>query len=326
MGLLTELRENRGFRLGDPWRLTEEHVAVVVPIIRLGEVGERGYVLVEEVKEKIKVIDGGSIGSIRMFGAVRPVLVRSGVVIEGIKTQSRSVEFSTIIMPGAEAQITVRCVHASHPISQGADMRVLEMCVPPEVHSALLSGSVRSGNQHAVWEAVRTYHSRTSDLIRHGTPTASVRAESDNLIRTHREVHGFRRDVDHILTKMPINIQGQVGVVVLGIKGVLGLEMFDHPQSWLAASKAVGRRYADLLTMEGESTLFELKIDAVRANVMSFLEKTIRAQEKTVHENLRTRTTAFQNENIVGERIELDNIEVYVVATLHHRTTEPGTY
>jgi hypothetical protein len=52
MGLLDELKENRGLAFGDPWKLTQKHVTAVVPIIKVGAPSKREYVLVEEVKEK----------------------------------------------------------------------------------------------------------------------------------------------------------------------------------------------------------------------------------------------------------------------------------
>lgn len=313
MGLLDELKGNHGFELGTPWKLTERHVTAVIPIIKIGAAGNRAYVLVEEVKEKIRVVDAGNIGSVKMIGFEGPVLVRSGVVIEGIKTQSRTVEFSTIITPQSVKDVRVRCVHASHPISPGASMRIAGIYAPAEVHSALLESSMRNGGQHDVWNAVRMYHARASTSPQAGT--VNINAKSDDLVQTVLEVNGFRRDLDHLVSKMPVDVLGQVGIVVIGVKGVLGLEMFDHPESWTAASKAVARRYADLLEMEGESSLFELRIDAVKEHVMKFLNRTIHASEKIVHEDFMTRTVAFQTKDVLGERVSLDGKEIYLIAS-----------
>jgi hypothetical protein len=161
--------------------LTEKHVTAVVPIIKVGPAAKREYVLVEEVKDKVRIVDGGSIGSVKIIGVDGPVLVRSGVVFEGIKTQSRTAEFSTVITPQSMKEIRVRCVHASHPINAGATMQIAGVYAPAEVHSALLSSSMRNGGQHEVWNAVRRYHARASVSPHNGA--VNIRAQQG---RYHR--------------------------------------------------------------------------------------------------------------------------------------------
>jgi hypothetical protein len=144
-------------------------------------------------------------------------------------------------------------------------MHVSEICAPQEVQSALLSGSMHNANQHDVWNAVGIYHARRREAVRQSSGTASIGAQSDDLVGTIREVSTFRRGMDSVISRMPIDLQGQVGVAVLELDGVSGLEMFDHPESWLAASKAVARKYGDLLEMESE--------DGVEARRKDYLKR-----------------------------------------------------
>ena len=318
--MLELLQQESEFRLGDPWRLTDRSVTVVVPIIRVEDSGRRGYVLIEEVKDKVRISDTGDINRVKVKGIDEAFLMRSGVVIQGIKTQSRSVESSRVILPGSEVEVKVRCVHASHPIKMGAEMKFSDVGVAPlEVQSVLLSSSAGSVGQYAVWESVRSCRDRASSVIHQGVPTSSV--AEDDLINSMREVREFREDLEDAISKMPIDVKGQVGMVVLDTSGVKGLEMFDHPMSWKAASETVARNYSEVLVSEGESSLFELNRDAVGTSVKRFLDQIKNVKEKVVDDSGRARTIVFENENLVGERTFLDDKEIHLVITKKKKET-----
>jgi len=320
--MVEQLIQEEGFRLGEPWRLTDKHLTVVVPIIKIGKSGERGYVLVEEVKDKVKISDTGSINRIKVRGVDRPVFMRSGAVIEGIGTQSRAVESSKIIIPEAVVEVPVRCVHASHPIRAGGPMELSEVYAPYEVQSALLASPLGRGGQHAVWAAVSSFSTRAASSMM----DSRMSRGSDNLILTMREVREFRKDVDEAISKMPVDVSGQVGVVILNMDGVLGMEMFNHPSSWTAASKAVARKYADVLAKEGKSSLFELKSDVVQTAVTEFLEGIKNPKEKIVEENVVFKTIVFEAGNIVGEYTVFKGDEIHLIATKQEETQQHGDH
>jgi len=317
MSLLEQLRTEDEFRLGKPWRLTEKHLTVVVPIVRIGPAGKRAYVLIEEVKDKVKISDGGSIERVKVSGTDKLVLVRSGVVFEGINTQHRGVESSRVILPDSVVTIPVKCVYASSPIRPGSKMEVSEMYAPQEVHSVLLSSSLGKASQHSVWRAVSSFSAnmmadspRAQGMER---PGVIDRATPDNLVGSMRSVREFRKGVDEILSKMPVDLKGQVGVVVMNIDGVLGLEMFDHPDSWEGASKAVARKYADVLANEGESTLFTLNEESVQSAVTVFLDAIKSAKAKLISENARSKTETFETDAFVGELVTIENQNIHAI-------------
>jgi len=318
MKMLEQLQQEKDFKLGKPWRLTDKHLTVVVPVVRTGSAGRREYILIEEVKDKVKLSDSGSIGSVKVTGTDKPVLARSGVVIEGIKSQNRVIETSTIIIPETTVDIPVKCVYASHPISPGARMEVSEMYAPEEIQYGLLASARGEGGQHTVWRAVSSFSS-------HSTPNLETphfrRVASDDLLGNMRAVREFRKDVDEVISKMPVDLNGQCGIVVLNIDGILGMEMFDHPDSWQAASKAVARKYADVLAREGESPLFNLNEDAVQETVTTFLEQFKDAKERTISENARSKTVSVQTKDYIGEYVILNGEAVHVIITKNKPNT-----
>jgi DNA-binding HxlR family transcriptional regulator len=307
--MLEELVSGRQFRFEEPWRLTDKHLTVVVPIIRIGSARKREYVLVEEVKNKVKFSDTGAIDRIKVVGTNKPVLIRSGVIIEGVGTQSRAVETGKVVVPESVSEVIVKCVHASHPIRTGATFEVAEAYAPVEVHAMFLS----KAGQGATWNAVNRYGAMAFRAV---SETGRVTGISrDDLISTMRELHEFRKDVEDVISKMPVDRIGQVGIAILDLDGLVGLELFDHPDSWAAASKAVARKYADVLVREGESELFQLNRDAVVKTIMEFLSFFQECEERVVEENARSKTIALKGEKVVGERILLDGKEIHFIAT-----------
>ena len=63
-----------GFKSGhyaikEPWRVTDKSLTVVVPIVS-SKAGQRNYVVLEEVKDKVRIIDTGGISQLRIEGNV----------------------------------------------------------------------------------------------------------------------------------------------------------------------------------------------------------------------------------------------------------------
>ena len=107
--------------LGKTWRFSQGSLTVAVPLLLKTPPGQRGYVLAEEVAG-LKLGDTGSIDRVSVQGGDKPVLVRGGTILEGAGTQNRAVESGRMVMPGVRADLPVRCVFASSPITPGASM------------------------------------------------------------------------------------------------------------------------------------------------------------------------------------------------------------
>ena len=276
--LVDALMEGRGFKLGEPWK-AKETLAAVVPILVEEILGMREYVLVEEVKEKVKILDTGSIGRLSVVSGVdKPVFFRSGTVLEGKGTQSRAVESSVIAEPEKPVEIPVKCVHASHPISTSAGFKVVASA-PLRVHRALYSRS-----QAKVWGSVgafnlsmRTASSGTGHRsTRHSASVeevATLSGLSDSLVATISSGTNYSKMMDKFIREIPA-FETQVGIVVLDREGVVGLELFEHPDSWKAASEGVIKKYGEVFSKPAK-TAFTLELDPARVRevVNGFLSK-----------------------------------------------------
>lgn len=80
----------------------------------------------------------------------------------------------------------------------------------------------------------------------------------DNLVASVDEMTRFNREVEKMLSKVPADLDNQIWVVIIDSRGVLGLEVFDHPMSWRAFSRSIVRNYADILARNEGETVFSL--------------------------------------------------------------------
>lgn len=151
--MLDDVAEGRkNFKLGDPWKYSEDALAVVVPILRK-DAPDRHYVTMYEVLKQLGMKDTGHVDAVEMSNkAGKPVFVRAGTIFEG-STQNRAAENSTVVQPG-KAEIPVRCVHQTHGIQDNADMKFGKIA-PTSVTINLITGA----GQGAVWGSIRDYTS-----------------------------------------------------------------------------------------------------------------------------------------------------------------------
>lgn len=144
---------------------------------------------------------------------------------------------------------------------------------------------------------------RISRRIRVGDSTQLPVACSarDNLVANLDEMTRFNQEVEKMLSKIPADLDNQVGVVIIDSHGVLGLEMFDHPDSWRAFSRSIVRNYAGVLAKEraGEG-LFDLKTERIPQAIKKFLEKAENLSETLVFKNKICETNMFSGE-LIGE-------------------------
>lgn len=138
-----------GYKLGEPWKYSEESLGVVVPILR-ENAPNRQYVTMYEVLHQLDIKDTGSISQIELQNKTgMTIFVRSGTIFAG-QTQNRASQHSGIYKKEEEI-INVCCVHASHGIRSGEKMRFGDIA-PPSITMNLIKE-----NQNDVWNSVREY-------------------------------------------------------------------------------------------------------------------------------------------------------------------------
>lgn len=306
--------------LGDPWSSGDG--TVVVPVITKGKRG-RNYVLIEEVKDRMDIKDSGSISKVEIKNRTDgPVFIRSGTMLEGKGTQSRMPTASIIIMPKeTPVIIDVNCIHASHHISAGSSFRV-GGSAPMRVLSASMS-TAREHRQHATWGAVSTYSCSLNSGAQNSQNFRAVGGgTTDNLIdATDR----FKEDVDKLISGMPIQAANQVGMIVLDMEGIVGMEMFDSPESWHAVCKDVARRYAEKITKKLTETWFKLDQEKMTKLIDGFMQQVRDARKNKVHEDGPAATFTFQAADYVGEVVRMGDTMIYMVAVRKSKE-EPRNY
>jgi len=144
--------ERHGFRLGDPWKYSEDALAVVVPILR-AKAPERLYKTMYEELKDLGMKDTGNIDKVALQNKTGvPLFIRAGTIFTG-STQNRAAENSTVVQPG-KSEVNVRCVNQTHGINGGAGMKYGDIA-PVNVTMNLISHA----GQTAVWNSVRNYTS-----------------------------------------------------------------------------------------------------------------------------------------------------------------------
>ena len=295
--LLTGLIEGRGYAFKEPWRAGEKSLTLVVPIVATTR-RTRGYVILEEVKDRVEVKDTGSIGGVQVkVGDVdKPVFIRGGTMLKGA-TQERATQFGFIAQPQKTEVVEVHCIHASKGIRPEAAFQTAGY-VPRRVHSAMMAHR----SQTETWQAVSSF------------AMASTGSWGDDLVGAVKEVERFRDDLKDVLIHIPDHVD-QVGAVIIDTDGVLGLELYDHPDSWKAFSKEVMRTYGDALLKQDQTGIFQPKLEAVTETIHTFIRRAERAEEEEVHRMEKARTVLLKAEGLAGEFTELNGATINLILT-----------
>jgi len=288
--LIDALIAQEDFGFGDPWRFSEKTCSIVVPILsKTKKYGARGYYVIEEVKDKVAFTDTGSIGGVKAISnADKPVFIRNGsafgVPYGGTGTQERSVTVGTVLFPQVQEVLATICVHASRGITPGAGFQYKGLI--PQI----LLGAVALRSQHETWNAVNQYTQSKKASLRAAGGSVALSVNSleagDDLVGFQdriEEIQEFKNSIDDFLKKIPADLEGQIGMAVLDADGVIGLELFDSPESWTAFSKSVAKSYSDVLMQEKKvSDVFEINRDRVVDHVVDFLAGMKRFTQKTI--------------------------------------------
>lgn len=147
---LTDITNSRfGYKLGEPWKYSEESLGVVVPILR-ENAPDRQYITMYEVLQQLNMKDSGRIDQVELQNKTgMTIFIRSGTIFAG-QTQNRASQHSGIYKKEEEI-INVCCVHASHGIRSGEKMQFGDIAP----HSVTMN--LMKEDQDDVWNSVRKY-------------------------------------------------------------------------------------------------------------------------------------------------------------------------
>ncbi len=291
------------YELKEPWRLTNKSLAIVVPIVLPeGKSAPREYVVLEEVKNKVRIRDTGSIDRATIRANVgKSVFVRGGTMLKG-KTQERVTQYSTVIAPRKTEKLEILCIHASKGIRSGASF-ISAGLIPLSLHDKGLSAR----NQGVAWRAFSGYHDSVCRFELRNVPR-------DDLLRTVKTVERFSKDLKEILKNIP-NYINQVGTVILDVDGVVGFEMYDHPDSWSAFAESITRSFAEVLAREDKAEIFKPDMKRIKPLILSFIKELENLKEEEVFNQNDAKTKIVKNKGYVGECTTLSGKTIHLLIT-----------
>ena len=164
-----------GFHFGKPKRIDDKALAVVLPILRDGEIG-RDYLTYSET-DGVIATDSGIINKVNLKNNTdKKVFVRSGTVFAGKGTQSRTITRSAILFPGKEVGLDARCVHASHGIHTGSTFGN-HGTISLDIERSVYSAGFAPKDQSTYWSAVNLSNAAKSMCFM-GVDTSSLADET----------------------------------------------------------------------------------------------------------------------------------------------------
>jgi DNA-binding HxlR family transcriptional regulator len=307
--MIRSLLEGR-YKLGEPWKLPRG-AGFVLPLLGEPQFPERNYVLLQEVEDQVEFKDSGGISGVDALNkSGKIVYVRKGTLLTGEGTQSRSPVFSVVLLPEKEfVEIPVNCIHASHGISFGASFKPKGVA-PVSVYQSL-------GMQSETWQSIEDYTGKMKRSMLGAGRAAPPEAEAmrsiaeDDLVSVSEAVTRLQAKIDDVLSKIPGDHVDQVGVAVFDLDGVVGVEFFDHSDSWRAFSESILRSYGEVLTKEvGE--LYDIRMDRAAPVLMAFLERVTTANMSVVSENRISNVSALTGDDVTGELTYIEGREVHI--------------
>lgn len=147
------VNKENGYELGEPWKFSDTELLVAVPIIRKNA-PKRSYITMYEALKDVGIKDTGSISVLEMQNKTgKPIFVRVGTIFSG-KTQNRATQHSGVYKYGDTIiPIDVRCVHLSHGINGGAEMKYGSIAPLSVTYNLMF------GDQSSVWSSIIDYTS-----------------------------------------------------------------------------------------------------------------------------------------------------------------------
>lgn len=335
------------YEFGEPWRYSEKSLGIIVPILRHGRV-ERNYIMLEEAGKKVRIDETGSIRKLIFENnSGKNVFVRGYTMLKGEGTQSRVVKSGIVLPAGASEEIPktgespirkrpvrvpveVNCIHASGPIVAMSTLHCMGW-TPRNLEYSLMTSHKDTDSQSSTWNAVgETYSCYASQpayyAVGSNAPAILHKGERviprDDLISIQERLDSVKTNVDEIVAKVP-SFRDQVGLVILDIKGIMGLEVFDSPISWKVYSKGTIKKYGDILAKEDESGLFEPQMDKIEPMIKAFCQKAMKTSRTNLFKNKIAKTTGLEGKEILGEMTTLGTRMIHLL--LARREDEPKT-
>jgi len=318
--------EKNGFKFGRPWHYHKNSLAAILPIIRKSE-EQRSYITLVEAANKVIIEDSGSISeAIVTNKGDKPVFIRAGEILKG-STQTRAVVISRIVMPKQTARVKIVCVYASKGISRGATFAHAGYA-PSSVENIIINEAYRGRgvnvNQSQVWQGVTSYSANIANYsdpsIRRSSSQDIKRGIMDTLsgiggaaggaggfigytaADTSDDLEGtmkkFSMTMQDIFKSLP-KVDWQTGAVLLGVDGVIGLEVFDLPDSWTAMKKELAEKEAEHLVKENQENAFEFKEEKAKGMATKILEK--KFSEKDLYKDEKTKTIGIELATYLGQ-------------------------
>jgi len=313
--LLSDLVNETTLYFGDPWRYKNTE-GVILPIIARAS-WERNYVLLSEVQDQVKITDTGSISKLNIENnSDRNVLIRTGEMLRGASTQPRTFQRSAVIAPNKKSLIDVRCIQASHPIVPSSSFTATGWYTPKEVNEVLLSSGYTYNRQGVVWQCINSISTTYHALVSASSPElATSLSYTDSLIDAQKTLESGLKVLNEMISHVPIHSK-QVGAVFFKGDKLLGLEMFDSPDSWNASYEAAIKKYGYNLTSSVDESVLDVKVraDVVKKRAKEFIRKII---ESSIHDKIETdlyESGIMESKDIVGEYVRMDDRVIYLVA------------
>ena len=307
------------YQFKSPWQATERSLTIIVPIVAQAP-QRRDYVVLEEVKDNANIRDTGGINRARVEGfGSQPTFIRGGTMLKG-PTQARATQFGIVVFPQRSTTVPVHCIHASRRIHPGTQFHASGFA-PPEVYATILF----ERNQQRTWSEVKRYSTRVraqdatqrypvgrERLLRLHSPLSWL--QTDDLVGNIDALHAFRKDLEKLLKAIPDYVD-QVGAVVVDASGVLGLEVYDHPDSWKAFSKSIFRSYSEALSKEDTAGIFKPDMSAIIPTLHAFLSDIEKATQEEVYSQATATTRILKTAKYVGEYSMLEGKTMHLLVT-----------
>ncbi len=296
--------------LGEPWKLPKAS-GFLIPLIRQPPHPERNYILLQEAENQVDFRDSGGISGVDTLNKTeKNVYIRKGTMLKGTGTQSRASVTSFVLTPDKNyKRIPVNCIHQSHGIIRGSKFKA-EGVAPMEVYSSL-------GEQSSTWASISDYTSKIQKRMFNHQRT-SIRLDNllgvESLIKTEEDV------VVDAMKNIPGDHVNQIGVAVFDLKGVVAVELFNHPDSWKAFSQSIIRSYRQVLTEEA-GDLIEIRTDKAKEVFKRYLEKLHELKRTLITENTVSKVWDLRDTEIEGELTEVEGEEIHL--TLNRVSDKP---
>lgn len=274
--------ETLGFTIGDPWRPEDKSITCVTPIIRKSD--EEPTYLVSVQAKDLKIVDTGSINQATVKSlADKPVFIRAGELLKG-DTQNRTFVQSLIIAPKEEKSVEVRCVHASHGITSGAEFKSNGYSPGKDHVYYMSSHGGYSVSQQASWNSDRSYVSAVAGRAEGSyLPDPDLfqftQSHTDDLTSVRDKYNDLMRDV---LAKVPL-LDNQVGVTIIDTKGVYVIECYNLHAPWKAVKEAFVGKESLSITERNEAGVFSFNPEKSKGAIQELLGAGF--EEKTAYSN-----------------------------------------